>query len=86
MIQLDLFQDHPKAHLFPYWRKRLAEWPRDVMESRRHPHTTGWSMATQALHFAIWLHRNGQMTLQEFRRWCRFNRRVRRWDAVEGAK
>lgn len=79
-MQLELFQENPKAHLFPYWRKRLAEWPNDVMECRHMPHSSGWSMATQALNFAIWLQRNGQMTLTEFRRWCRFNRRVRRWD------
>lgn len=35
-------------------------------------------MATQGLKFAIWLFKARQMHPLEFRRWCQFNRRVRR--------
>lgn len=79
--QLELLPAHPDEHLFPYWRDRLAEWPRHVFEYRNMPETSGWSMATQKMCFARWLFRAGQMTRDEFRRWARFNRRVLRRDA-----
>lgn len=81
MIQMELFQQHPKAHLFPYWRRRLAAWPREVFEMRRHPHSSGWSMATQAGWFADLLFKAGQMGNAEYRRWQRFEQRILRWDA-----
>jgi hypothetical protein len=79
-VQLDLFAPHPDERLFRYWRQRLSEWPREVMESRHQLDSSGWSMATQGLKFAVWLFKARQMHPLEFRRWCRFNRRVRRRD------
>lgn len=78
MIQLELFTEQDSRT--PYWRKRLAEWPCDVLSSRHEPDSSGWSMATQGLKFAIWLFKANAMGTREYRRWCRFNRRVRRWD------
>jgi len=78
MIQLELFTE--KDRRASYWRKRLAEWPCDVLESRHQPDSSGWSMATQGLKFATWLFKANEMGIAEYRRWCRFNRRVRRWD------
>ena len=85
MMQLELFTQRKEHRLCPYWRKRLGEWPGEVLESRHHPDTTGWSMATQGLKFATWIFKAGEMSRSEFRRWCRFNRRVRRWD-MKGMK
>ncbi len=76
MTQLELFSSHPREHLFPYWRKRLAAWPREVWEARRHPHSSGWSMATQAGWFADLLFNAGEMTAREYRRWQKFEQRV----------
>jgi hypothetical protein len=66
-------------HLFPYWRERLAEWPCEVRYWRHDRNTTGWSMASQGFSFARFLFGEGEMTRQEFRRWFKFNCRVRRW-------
>jgi hypothetical protein len=42
-------------------------------------------MATQGLKFATWIFKAREMSKTEYRRWCRFNRRVRRWD-MKGIK
>ena len=81
--QLELLPAHPDEHLFPYWRKQLAEWPCNVFQFRNMPETTGWSMATQKMCFARWLFGAGEMSRAEFRRWARFNRRVRRRDEAD---
>lgn len=80
--QLELLPAHPDEHLFSYWRRRLADWPRQVFVYRNMPETSGWSMATQMMCFARWLFCAGQMSRAEFRRWCRFNRRVLRREAL----
>lgn len=79
--QLELLPAHPDEHLFPYWRRRLADWPRQVFLYRNMPETSGWSMATQMMCFARFLFEAGQMTRAEFRRWWRFGRAVMRRDA-----
>jgi hypothetical protein len=79
-MQLELFKVDPYAHLFPYWKERLASWPRDVFEYRHYRNTTGWSMATGGFCFARLLFGRGQLTRDEFRRFFRLDRRVRRWD------
>jgi hypothetical protein len=75
-MQLELFSKHPKEHLFPYWRKRLAAWPKEVWECRHQPHSTGWSMATQGGWFADLLFAAGELPSCEYRRWQRFEHRV----------
>ncbi len=75
-MQLELFSEHPQARLFPYWRKRLAVWPKEVWECRHRPHTSGWSMATQGGWFADLLYTAGEMTAGEYARWQRFEHRV----------
>jgi hypothetical protein len=82
--QLELFQRDPSEHLFPYWRKRLLAWPREVLIYRHYRNTTGWSMACQDFMFAGLLLRHGQLSRPEYRRWWRFERRVKRWDASGG--
>jgi len=82
LMQLELFQRDPYEHLFPYWRERLDRWPTTVFEWRHHRYTTGWSMATQQFFFAEALFRQGQLTREQFRRFLRFERRVRRWDKM----
>jgi hypothetical protein len=74
--QLEFLRPHPDEHLFPYWRRCLSNWPRQVFLYRNMPETTGWSMATQMMCFARWLFEAGQMSRSDFRRWARFNRRV----------
>jgi len=69
-------------HLFPYWRKELADWIREVYYWRHHQYTTGWSMATQGFWFARYLFMNGQMSRDTFRRYWKFNQRVQRWDKL----
>ena len=81
-IQLELFTEVKTHRLSPYWRNRLRKWPQEVMESRHQLDSSGWSMATQGLKFATWLFQAKEMSLKEYRRWCRFNRRVRRWDTT----
>lgn len=79
-MQLELFQRAPCEHLFPYWKGRLDRWPSEVFEWRHYRDTTGWSMATGEFSFARFLFRHGQLTRQQFRRFFRFARRVKRWD------
>lgn len=79
-VQLELFKECKTHRLSSYWRSRLSQWPGEVMSSRHKPDSSGWSMATQGLKFAIWLFKAREMHGCEFRRWCRFNRRVLRWD------
>jgi hypothetical protein len=83
MIQLELFLENPKAHLFPYWWKRLRQWPRLVMEHRRDTESSGWGAAELNGWFADLLHKAGQMSQSEYSRWQRFERRVYSW---RGAK
>jgi hypothetical protein len=80
MIQLDLFAVNPNEQRHRYWRKRLRDWPGEVLESRHHIHTTGWSMAAQGGWFADLLHRDGAMGELEYIRWQSFERRVKRWE------
>ena len=77
--QLDLFERDPCEHLFPYWRESLRGWLEDVWQFRHKPETTGWSMACQGFIFAEFLYQHGQMIKPDFRRYWRFNRRVKRW-------
>ena len=82
MEQPELFARDPSEGLYPYWRESLRVWLDDVRFYRHIRDTTGWSMATQGLLFAECLMRHGQMTRAEFRRWWRFERRVKRWDKM----
>jgi len=78
--QLDLFGTLPNERLHRYWRRRLRDWPREVLESRHAIHTTGWSMAAQGCWFADLLHRDGAMGEMEYLRWQDFERRIKRWE------
>jgi len=80
MIQGELFVRNPDEHLFPYWRKQLNSWVKQVWTYRHYRHTTGWSMATQGFMFASMLFKSAQISKEDFRRWWKFNRRVRRYD------
>jgi hypothetical protein len=80
MTQLDLFGTLPNEQRHRYWRKRLSDWPREVLESRHHIHTSGWGMAAQGGWFADLLHRDGAMGELEYIRWQSFERRVKRWE------
>lgn len=84
MIQLELFALRSTNRLIPYWRERLAAWPREVWEFRHRPHTTGFSMAMQGGWFADLLHKDGSMTAREYSRWQRFDRRVYRLGIQHG--
>lgn len=81
--QLELFPRDPCEHLFPYWKKQLMKWPREVMQFRHYTQCTGWSMCCQSFMFARNLFRHGQINKAEFRRWFRFRRRVWRWDSLK---
>ena len=78
--QLDLFGTLPNERQHRYWRRRLRDWPGEVLESRHHIHTTGWSMAAQGCWFADLLHRDGAMSELEYLRWQDFERRIKRWE------
>lgn len=78
--QLDLFGTLPNERQHRYWRRRLRDWPGEVLESRHAIHTTGWSMAAQGGWFADLLHRAGAMGELEYLRWQGFERRIKRWE------
>lgn len=80
--QLELFVADPDEGLFPYWRDELREWVDTTWHFRHHRNCTGWSSAEQGYEVAYDLFRHGQMTRSEFRRWYRFNARIRRWSGL----
>lgn len=79
-VQLELFSTAPINEHTKYWKKCLKEWPSDILANRHFRNTTGWSMAVGYFSFALLLFRAGELTKDQFKRYCRLNRRVRRWD------
>jgi hypothetical protein len=93
IAQLELFapadtltEGPPPPPNCAHWFKQLRQWPAEVFNWRHATNTTGWSVATAGLSFAIMLHRAGNLDTEEFRRYCKFNRRVRAWDRRGDAK
>ena len=78
--QGELFQKSPCDHLYPYWRKSLKGWIKDVWDYRHYRDCTGWSMACQGFLFARFLFMNGQLSKIQFKRFFRLKRRVDRWE------
>jgi hypothetical protein len=80
--QPELFAIDPDTTLFPYWRRSMLHWPKEAFMFRHYHNTTGWSMARQGLMFPRMLFRHGQITRAEYRRWWRFDRRIKRIDTA----
>lgn len=80
--QLELFTDEYRepAHFVAHYRKRLAEWPAEIMYWRHHRESTGWSMAKGGFFFARCCFSRGVITRRQFKRMWRFRQRVKRWD------
>jgi hypothetical protein len=81
--QLELFSDEYRepAHFVTYYRQALKKWPDSVMYYRHHRDSTGWSMATGGFFYARCCFSRGVITREQFRKYWKFNRRVRRWDS-----
>tara|TARA_R110000868_G_C10387083_1_gene719936 strand:- start:108 stop:389 length:282 start_codon:yes stop_codon:yes gene_type:complete len=82
-MQLELFAPEKVdqyAHLYALWKKDLLAWPSEIFEFRHFRNTTGWSMASSSFIYARMLFQSGKITRSDFRRYWKFNRRVRRLD------
>lgn len=71
------------AHLWPYWRGQLKSWIEDAYYYRHSRESTGWSMATEGFMFARLLYGDGQLSREQFRRYCRFNRKIQRIERAD---
>ena len=81
--QMSLGITSPYEHLYSYWRERLKDWVSEVYRFRHARYTTGWSMATQGFFFAEMLHKEGQLSTNDFERYARLDKRIQRWENVE---
>jgi hypothetical protein len=84
-MQLELFEPEKVdqyAHLYAFWQKDLLDWPREVFAFRHSRDTTGWSMACSGFIYARMLFQCGRITRSAYRRFWKFDRRVRRWDRL----
>jgi hypothetical protein len=82
--QYELFEpgafSRTEKRLVDYWRKSLEDWPRQVFQFRHYLGCTGWSMATQGLCFAEWLHAEGWLSDSELGRYQAFDKRIQAWE------
>ena len=89
LMQLELFEPEKVdqyAHLYAHWEKDLGDWHREVFEFRHFRNTTGWSMACSGFIYAKMLFQSGKITRNAFRRYWKFDRRVRRWNLIDQAQ
>lgn len=78
--QLELFLDEEFRRI-PYWREELKSRLADAFRYRHRRYSTAWSMAVGLSEFAGRLCDAGAMSVQEARRWGKFDERLLRWEA-----